>query len=283
MAVTVKLCVLLFVVWCGCISSRSSASETHLLNRHAAEAPRRPSLTFELREDGRCLVFEMDRPGDFVACSFSFEFNNSISSSSHEASLWRRLSSAFASRNVTVDVFSPSWKEMASYSFAPQHPCAKQPNGCLVRSSPLAVSGAAHGVEVGSYYLCFRKTSLPSSYAALAQQSEDVSKWLDGPVVLRLLNVITTAGRSKQAAADIMSTSSVNRAAKYLTSMYNDVESVKRETLLMLERQEEFRAVTDSIAFRAKVGGAATVIVMAVVSWAQYRVLRGIILKKKLV
>ncbi|CUF89152.1 endomembrane protein 70, putative [Bodo saltans] len=269
-------------------------------------------MKFTLREDHRCFVVEVDRPGDHAACTFRYTSN-----------ITDRDTRNRIGRNVSVEWFSPLGISVAEFTFSPQHRCAER-GRCLVRATPIAAESASqglHGVVSGAYSLCFRMTG-PSLIAKIFQafssnkaSHEDLTiellelstESLMPPSMDSPSKVLENSGKQrtggKKKATRVVGAGSVPQklpgdqahvapaaTVQKLTSMENrirllnaEIESIVRESAFSEERQQSFDQLSNSLFTRIWACGVATIAAMMAVLWGQSFVLRRHLVKKKLV
>jgi hypothetical protein len=270
-------------------------------------------MKFSLREDHRCFVVEVDRPGDHAACTFHIISNISDRGTRNRVG-----------RNVSVEWFSPLGISVAEFIFSPQHRCAER-GRCLVRATPIAAETSAqgiHGVVSGAYSLCFRMTG-PSIIAKIFQAFSSHKQGSMEELTIELLELSTEsllppstdhqlisnglgkgtgrnigrkpqrvvgAGSVPQRSLDLDKNAAPIATQRKLSSVRNrlqlltaEVESIVREAGYSEERQGEFVALSNSLFTRIWVCGISTIGLTTIVLWGQMVVLRRHLVKKKVV
>lgn len=247
--------------------------------------PKGAGMRFSLRDDGRCFMVEMDRPGDHMLAVFR---------------VWSNISEVFWRRNVTVEVFSPTWKYVAEYHFHPLHVCVQKGGPCLVRVTPKASesSADAHGVETGAYSICFRRNAAATPFAFLLNMIRKVSDVdVAEDILVELLDLSSTqstsasvhsASEAKQSVASgrgetPVAVARLNSIANRIKLLDRTIADIERESLNSIERRASFDDLSNETFTRTWVLGLLTCITMCVVVAVEHAVLRSILRKKKLV
>lgn len=235
-------------------------------------------LQFEIREDNRCFVIEIDRPGDHVVATFAFTSNLTGNE--------RRL----RGRNLTVEWYGPTGQSSSVFQFDPVHRCAA--TKCLVRGTSTASDATSdrHGVASGGYSLCFRKSRgslFDQAFSMLmrnAARSEEM-------MVVELLGIISgpssvdgNAPRTTQKSSDaLLKNENLKSLHNKLVSIERDINDIHKQSLMFSNRQEEFESTTNRLFTNIWLCGVGTISVMGVVIWLEQKFLRQFIIKKKLV
>lgn len=265
-------------------------------------------LRFVLREDNRCFIVEVDRPGDHVMCSFRYQSNLTDDA--------RRMQFG---KNVTVEWFSPTGASAAVFHFHPQHACAKK-GRCLVRATPVrseSLKRDTHGVISGAYTLCFRMSSqtflsrILTAFSRVSNIQEEVEVELlelnTAPLVpVRAERGVEGQSRRQQLhvrepskpTSTLVGASQNRRSpleplgttAKRITSFENrlrlinlEIDSILTESRHVEERQRTFGHLVHALFTRIWICGAGTIAVTVGVLWAQTTLLKRHLVKRKLV
>lgn len=258
------------------------------------DAEPRRGMSLVLGTESHCFLMGMERPGDSFLASFKYRSN---------------LTETYPqlARNLSVDIFSPTFKTLATYSYLATDPrLAKKVS---IRATPRSTDAASelHGVESGMYSVCFRNAK-ESMFGMLLARIMDASPAAELSE-LEILELEVIPAASRRAVADVRSSLAAERSSmvapttattadksgrpitaiavrtieRRIEAISYLITEIALESKAMLDRREEADYLSNDTFTRTWIMSVLTMVIMGLVVAFEQKAVRDFLRKKKLV